>query len=89
MFFERRKSARGTLNRVAHFHSEITPTPRACMVTDISEGGARLYSEIDMPPVFTLSVSRDGEEISRECRVVWQLGGELGVEFIDRPSTGR
>ena len=58
--------------------------PRPCMVTDISDGGARLYSEIDMPPVFTLSVSRDGENMRRECRVVWRLGGELGVEFIDR-----
>ena len=53
------------------------------MVTNMSEGGARLYSEIDMPPRFTLSVSRDGGDIRRECRVVWRLGGELGVEFID------
>ena len=58
--------------------------PRPCMVTDISEGGARLYSEIEMPPVFTLAVSGDGVNVRRECRVVWRLGGELGVKFIDR-----
>jgi hypothetical protein len=45
------------INRVAHFHSEICPAPRACMVTNISDGGARLYTETDVPPTFTLSVS--------------------------------
>lgn len=68
---------------MAQFHSEISPTPRGVMVTDISEAGARLYSEIDMPPKFTLSVSGEGVRLRRECRVVWRLGGELGVEFID------
>ena len=54
------------------------------MLTDISEGGARLYSEIEMPPIFTLAVSGDGANVKRKCRVVWRLGGELGVQFIDR-----
>lgn len=54
------------------------------MVTDISEAGARLYSEIEMPPTFTLALSGEGVQVRRECRVVWRLGGELGVEFIDR-----
>ena len=83
-FVERRKSSRRRINRVAQFHSEISPTPRTCMVTDISEGGARLYCEIDIPPKFTLWVSGEGVNERRECRVVWRLGGELGVEFIDR-----
>jgi hypothetical protein len=85
-FVERRKNPRRKINRVAHFHSEISPTPRSCMVTDISEGGARLYCEIDMPPKFTLRISGEGVNERRECRVVWRLGGELGVEFIDRGS---
>jgi hypothetical protein len=72
------------INRVAHFHSEVCTAARACMVTNISEGGARLYTEIDVPPTFTLSVSSEGVNVRRECRVVWRLGGELGVEFIDR-----
>jgi len=54
------------------------------MITDISEGGARLYSEIDMPDRFTLSVTGDGGEARRGCRIVWRLGRELGVEFVDR-----
>ena len=70
------------ISRVAHFTSDVSPTPRPCLLTDISDGGARLYSEIDMPPKFTLTVSGDGPILKRECRVAWQLGGELGVEFI-------
>ena len=82
VFLERRKTARRTINRIAQFHSEVSPMPRPCMVTDLSEGGARLYSEIDMPPAFTLSVSCDGRNLRRDCRVAWRLGGELGVEFV-------
>jgi hypothetical protein len=54
------------------------------MITDISDGGARLYTEADMPPTFTLAVSADGGDTRRECRVVWRLGGEYGVAFTDR-----
>lgn len=84
VFVERRKSARRALNRLAHFHSEISPLPRSCVVTDISADGARLYSDIPMPPTFTLALSGEGVREQRQCRVVWQLGGELGVQFIDR-----
>jgi len=84
VFKERRKIPRRMINRVAQFNSEFSSVPRSCMVTDISEDGARLFSEIEMPPTFTLSVSGEGVNVRRECRVVWRLGGELGVEFIDR-----
>ncbi len=84
VFTDRRKIARRVINRVAQFHSGDGSLPRSCMITDISEGGARLYSEIDMPQKFTLSVRSDDGEARRDCRVVWRLGRELGVEFIDR-----
>ena len=80
---ERRKGPRRVINRVAQFHSDVSPLPRPCMVTDISDTGARLYSEIDMPPTFTLQVSGEGFNLRQECRVVWRLGGELGVEFVN------
>jgi hypothetical protein len=72
------------INRVAKFHSGVGSLPRDCMVTDISERGARLYCEVEMPDQFTLMLSGAGEQSMRECRVVWRLGGELGVEFTDR-----
>lgn len=84
MFTERRKVPRRAINRVAQFNSDVGSLPRSCMITDISEGGARLYSETDLPQKFTLSVSGDGGGTRRDCRVVWRLGGEFGVEFTDR-----
>jgi hypothetical protein len=83
VFTERRKLARRTINRVARFSSDDGSLPRSCMITDISEGGARLYSETDMPPKFTLQVSSDGGDSRRDCRVVWRLDCEVGVEFTD------
>ncbi len=83
---ERRKLPRRRINSIAQFHSEVSPSPRSIRVTDISEAGARLYTEIDMPPKFTLTISGDdGVKIRRDCRVIWQLGGEIGVEFTDKP----
>ena len=84
MFSERRKLARRVINRVAQFHTADGSLPRSCMISDISENGARLYSETDMPDKFTLSVSGDGADARRDCRTVWRLGRELGVEFTDR-----
>jgi hypothetical protein len=52
------------------------------MITDISDNGARLYCDSDMPDTFLLSLSGEGIDTRRECRVVWRLGGELGVEFV-------
>ncbi len=81
---ERRSTQRRVINRVAQYHCGLGALPRTCMVTNISESGARLYCETDMPDAFTLALSGDDGDIRRECRVVWRLGGELGVEFIDR-----
>lgn len=80
---ERRGLARRVINRVAQYHSGLGALPRTCMVTDISAGGARLYSETDMPDAFTLTVEAEGAELRHDCRVVWRLGGEVGVTFTD------
>lgn len=79
---ERRGVQRRIINRVAQYHCGLGALPRNCMVTDISASGARLYVETDIPDSFTLSVSAEGADIRRECRVVWRLGGEVGVTFI-------
>ena len=84
MFAERRRLARRVINRTAQFRSELGSLPRDCMIVDISDGGARLFSEADVPATFTLSVSDEGGDTHRECRVVWRVGGEFGVEFTDR-----
>ncbi len=84
MFAERRKLARRVINRTAQFCSDDGSLPRDCMVVDISDSGARLYSEVDVPAAFTLAVSKNSVNTPRDCRVVWRVGGEFGVEFTDR-----
>jgi len=81
---ERRKNPRRAINRVAQYYTAAGSLPRSCFITDVSDSGARLYSEAGMPDTFLLSVFDEGGEMRRECRVVWRLGGELGVEFVDR-----
>ena len=54
--------------------------PRDCWISDVSDGGARLHSEADVPDEFALMLP-DG--VRRECRVVWRLGPEAGVAFAD------
>ena len=54
--------------------------PRDCWISDISDGGARLHSEADIPDEFALVLPTGGR---RECRVVWRLGHEVGVAFSD------
>lgn len=52
------------------------------MVADLSDQGARLYSD-ETPPAFTLTISGDKGDERRACRVVWRLGHEVGVQFTD------
>ena len=84
MFGEKRKFRRRSINRVAKFVTESGGLPRDCIITDISPGGARLFTEAsNIPEQFRLLI--DGvPPIRQECRVVWRLGGELGVAFVTR-----
>lgn len=52
-----------------------------CVVRDLSETGAKLKipSPIGVPDTFTLSVQ--GDNTRRKCRVAWRRATELGVAF--------
>ena len=54
--------------------------PRDCWISDISDGGARLHSDGEVPNDFTLVLPGGSR---RECHVVWRLGHEWGVSFTD------
>jgi hypothetical protein len=58
-----------------------------CMILDLSDLGARLKIEADipLPPQFILVMSRDGR-LNRPCRIVWQEDGVVGVRFLSRKS---
>jgi hypothetical protein len=50
---------------------------------DLSEGGARLCADGELPPRFVLSIKTDAGEARRGCAVVWRLHQEFGVQFTD------
>jgi hypothetical protein len=53
-----------------------------CMLSDVSNTGARIMTEggLEPPPEFVLFLSAEGKT-RRNCRVVWRDGASLGVEF--------
>ena len=79
---ERRRAFRAAWNRYATYRTEAGSG--VCLITDISTDGARLHSVDDVPEQFTLLIQA-GELESRQCRVVWRLGEEVGVQFMGRP----
>ena len=81
MLNERRREQRHAINRYAKFRTEPKAMLRDCLVTDISTSGARLFVErAEVPEQFELIILGQ-EKTHRHCRVMWRLGGEVGVAF--------
>ncbi|MBX6426318.1 MAG: PilZ domain-containing protein [Variibacter sp.] len=63
-----------------------------CIVSNLSNGGARITCAEPLPDEFILRVT-PGRGHPRKCRVVWRRKQDLGVEFTDRlwepPAPGR
>ena len=53
-----------------------------CLVSELSDTGARLRKTVMVPwpPTVILSVG-EGVKVTRECRVVFEDGAEVNVEF--------
>jgi hypothetical protein len=81
MLVNRRRSERRVCNRVAKIQFGTGSLPRDCMITDVSEGGAKIIAEyVDVPTEFTVIFSTGRP---RQCRLAWRIGCELGAEFVD------
>ena len=78
---ERRPSERRPTRGMGQILGATGSLPRDCWITDVSDGGARLHSEADIPDQFLLVLPGG---LRRECGVVWRLGNEAGVAFLDR-----
>jgi hypothetical protein len=80
---EQRRSRRYQVNLVARLVLGDGTERGLCVVTDLSETGARLKSNDapGLPENFTLVLSGDGQ-LRRRCRVAWRTELELGVEFV-------
>ena len=82
MIAEKRKTPRRALRYAAWIGTADNAPLRGCVVSDISEGGARLDVEnaAELPEQFQLLLSgRDG--IYRQCRAVWRTPNQIGVQF--------
>jgi hypothetical protein len=82
MISEKRKTPRHALRYAAWIGTGDNAPLRGCVVSDISEGGARLdvESAAELPDQFQLLLSgRDG--IYRQCRAVWRTHNQVGVQF--------
>ena len=77
---ERRRTERHAMRGMGKILGGTGSLPRDCWISDISDGGARLHSEADIPDEFVLALPQGGR---RECRVVWRLGHEAGVSLTD------
>jgi PilZ domain len=88
MLQDRRNTQRHAVSGPATIQS-ITGAPVGdCLVADVSDGGARILAHgFEVPPEFLL-VFPDLADAARECRVVWRLDDEVGVEFVDEAEDG-
>jgi len=82
----RRRSERLAMRGLAKIQTATGSLPRDCWISDISDGGVRLHSEVDVPEVFTLILPGQGGR--HECKVVWRLGHGIGAEFVGGVTTG-
>jgi hypothetical protein len=81
MHKDKRRSRRRKMTYSAHLIIEGN-APRGCVLSDISDTGARIDVETvdELPDRFTLLLSGNGSP-RRNCRVVWRQPTQIGVDF--------
>jgi PilZ domain len=82
---DRRRSPRRAISEVVKLELEdgTSADHLALLVTDISDGGVRLFAkDVIFPGTFSLLFPDSGNR--RKCRIVWRVGSEVGVEFVAR-----
>ena len=79
---DRRKVPRYPLERMAKIQLGYDAPPAYCLITDISDGGVRLYlNGLDVPDEFVLLLSGDGPAQDGRYKVVWREGNEVGAKY--------
>ena len=81
---ERRTVPRNSFERMAKIQLGYDVPPTYCLVTDISEGGVRLYlNGLEVPDEFVLLLSSDGPAAKDgRYKVVWRQGDEVGAKYV-------
>jgi hypothetical protein len=83
---EKRKKQRKALQRKVWIDLGDGTPAIECALGNMSESGAKLiFSEQPgkLPHQFVLLLAQDGR-VARQCRLAWNYGDEVGVEFIAR-----
>jgi len=80
---EKRRRRRARARQAAWIKRSANTKPIACVLWDVSEGGARIAAAHadKLPDVFTLIA--DKKAAPRLCRVAWRRSSLVGVQFID------
>ena len=88
-FFNRRLFFRRAINGPAWIERAPSNILERCILVNLCEIGARLtISDVyDLPEKFALHLTR-GSEPGRQCRMIWQRGHEVGVEFLSKTPQG-
>jgi hypothetical protein len=77
---ERRREPRRAVSRTG-IRIDVPERDHEVLVTDISEGGLRLFiGSLEVPERFHVILEDTRER--RECQLVWRIGPELGAQFV-------
>ena len=90
---ERRKSFRVEWNTAAHIYTSARAPARLCIISNLSNGGARItgIAPDTLPDTFLLRIFPRASR-TKQCRVLWRSKDALGVQFAEEPNvnpTGR
>src|SRR3977135_32176 len=78
-----RRSERTSSNTPGVIGAEDDSFRAACIVCNLSEGGAKLMLEepTALPAEFVLFLRPDSP-IGRRCHVIWRIENKIGVRFV-------
>lgn len=81
MTTDRRRQERTEVDEVAYISGDGSSL--RCRVRNISDHGAaiELADSRYVRPLFTLMLERN--RVIKQCRVIWRMGSQIGVEFLE------
>ncbi len=80
---ERRTSPRKTLTRAGAIRPSTSQSASNCVVCDVSNGGARLFTFRNYNKGEKIEVLIHNDDAPRHCEVMWSRDEFIGVRFAD------
>jgi PilZ domain-containing protein len=80
---ERRNYERSSSNTPAVIRSDDASFTASCVVSNLSEGGAKLLvGEHEPLPTQFILFLRPNSPVGRRCETIWRIGNKVGVRFV-------